>query len=44
MVTYVNAVAGDKSGEDEELVYAGEYLVWVNAFMHRHTTSSMFII
>jgi hypothetical protein len=26
MVTYVNAVAGDKSGEDEELVYAGEYL------------------
>jgi hypothetical protein len=26
MVTYVNAVTGDKSGEDEELVYAGEYL------------------
>lgn len=26
MVTRVNAVAGDKSREDEELVYAGEYL------------------
>jgi hypothetical protein len=26
MVTHVNAVVGDKSGEDEELVYAGEYL------------------
>ncbi|HZA70228.1 MAG TPA: hypothetical protein VE548_11065 [Nitrososphaeraceae archaeon] len=26
MVTHVNAVIGDKSGEDEELVYAGEYL------------------
>jgi hypothetical protein len=43
MVTYVNAVTGDKSGEDEELVYAGEYLVWVNAFMHRHTSSMLII-
>jgi hypothetical protein len=30
MVTYVNTVAGDKSGGDEELVYAGEYLLQID--------------
>jgi hypothetical protein len=37
MVTYVNAVAGDKSGEDEELVYAGEYLDITRTLMNNYT-------